>query len=498
MPPVPRRRRAPRPVSDVSARPGQRAILVAQTAIGALLLSAACAIGAQDFPITEPAPKPVAKPEAPPPPKPKPAPETAPGPATPKTTAVDPTIGPPELAEFVGPPDPQNGAIEPGTSSDPAVAAPLTILDEVVQPGERREFRWKVGDSFAGGAEATPVVVLHGAAPGPRLCMTAAVHGDELNGIEVARRVVNDLDPKLLSGTVISVPIVNLLGFSRGSRYLPDRRDLNRYFPGSNYGSAASRIASSLFRKIVVHCDALVDFHTGSFDRANLPQVRGDLTIPSVLEFTRGFGATPVLHSPGTRGMLRLAATDYGIPAVTFEVGAPLRLEPDQIDFAVQAMVTLLHKMGMTRSFRMWAEPQATFYESRWVRADSGGMLFSGVRLGDRVRQGQKLGKVVDPVQNQERDILSPFNGRVIGMALNQVVLPGFAAYHIGIQTSEQAAAEEAAQAAQNPDAIEGLEGDQMNDGLSDPRAGSEGEDGDAAPREGDSPAPPGEAREGE
>jgi predicted deacylase len=477
-----------------------RAIGIAALA-GLACLAACAAVAAQDFPITEPPPKPAARPE--PPPKPKPKSDPAPAPAANATAAlqVQIDVGPPELAEFVGPPElhAADAASAVTTSgATPGAATPFTILDELVQPGERREFRWKVGDSFAGGAETTPVVVLHGSAPGPRLCMTAAIHGDELNGVEVARRVVNDIDPAQLTGTVISVPIVNLLGFSRGSRYLPDRRDLNRYFPGTNYGSAASRIASSLFRKIIVHCDALVDFHTGSFDRANLPQVRGDLTIPSVLEFTSGFGATPVLHSPGTRGMLRLAATDYGIPAVTFEVGAPLRLEPDQIDFAVQAMVTLMHKMGMTRSFRMWAEPQATFYESRWVRSDSGGMLFSGVRLGDRVREGQRLGKVVDPVQNQERDILSPFNGRVIGMALNQVVLPGFAAYHIGIQTSEQAAAEEAAQAAQSPDAIEGMEGDQLNDALGDPRAGSD-EGGDAPPpRESDPPGRTDDAREGE
>jgi len=228
-------------------------------------------------------------------------------------------------------------------------------------------------------------------------------------------------------------------------------------------GSAASRIAFSLFRSVIQHCDALADFHTGSFDRTNLPQVRGDLTISDVLEFTRGFGASPVLHSAGARGMLRLAATDHGIPAVTFEVGAPTRLEPQQIHVAVQAMQSLMHRMGMTSSIRRWAEPQATYYESRWVRANQGGMLFSTVELGDRVRQGQRLGKVIDAVNNVEHVVGSPFRGRVIGMALNQLVLPGFAAYHIGIETSEQHAVEEAANAPTSPDSIEQLEGEEID-----------------------------------
>lgn len=455
-------------------------------------LLAASALGAQDFPV-DPA-LPAASSSVPVPP-PRPASKPKPALAPVRRNTIEPTAeaiaaGPPEPVEDVGPPELVLIDLDAQAGADlPQVATPFTLFEKTIAPGEKRELRWTAGESFAGSNVATPLVIAHGVLPGPVLCMTAAVHGDELNGIEVVRRVLNDIDPQQLTGTVIGMPIVNLMGFSRSSRYLPDRRDLNRYFPGTMYGSAASRIAYRLFKQVIVHCDALVDFHTGSFDRANLPQVRGDLTIPSVLEFTRGFGATPVLHSPGTRGMLRLAATDHGIPAVTFEVGAPLRLEPEQIEFAVQAIVTLGHKMGMTRSFRMWAEPQATFYESKWVRVDSGGMLFTAVALGDRVREGQHLGKVVDPIRNQESPILSPFRGRVIGMALNQVVLPGFAAFHVGIETSEAQAAEEAAQAPTEPDAIEQMEGDQINEVLGEPRESEPDEprsDAVDAPRESD------------
>ena len=340
--------------------------------------------------------------------------------------------GDPASAEFVGPP----------------LVPPFPILDAEVLPGSRARLEWKASQSFAGSEVVSPVTVVHGTRPGPVLCLTAAIHGDELNGVEIVRQVSNRLQPDTLAGTVVGVPIVNLFGFSRNSRYLPDRRDLNRFFPGSRFGSVASRIAHSFFDSVARRCDMLVDFHTGSFDRSNLPQVRADLRLPGVLEFTRAFGATPVLHSDGSRGMLRVAATAADIPAVTFEVGAPARLQPDQIAHGVAAIDSLLHNLGMQESGATDSEPQAIFYDSEWVRADAGGLLISDVELGDRIVNGQRLGRVIDPINNIERDIVSPVSGQVLGMALNQVVLPGFAAYHLGVQTSEAHAVEEAASGA--------------------------------------------------
>jgi predicted deacylase len=299
------------------------------------------------------------------------------------------------------------------------------------------------------------VVVTRGALPGPVLCLVGGVHGDEINGVEIVRRVAHSLDPARLSGTVIGVPIVNVFGYSRGTRYLPDRRDLNRSFPGSRHGSIAARIANGFFTDIVRHCDMLVDFHTGSFDRANLPQVRADLTHPDVLEFSRGFGNTVVLHSLGARGMLRTAATQVGIPAVTFEAGAPLRLEPAEIAQAVAAIDRLMLKLGMLpppdgdtievlANATPMIEPAPIFLDSRWIRANSAGLMISEVILGQRVIAGQRLGRVIDPVTNIERYILAPVPGRVIGMAQNQAVLPGYAAFNLGTETSEQRAVEEA------------------------------------------------------
>ncbi|MCB1600727.1 MAG: succinylglutamate desuccinylase/aspartoacylase family protein [Lysobacterales bacterium] len=339
---------------------------------------------------------------------------------------------------------------------DPA----LRLLGERIEPGTKARLFWRSGATFLGDSMQVPINVVHGVRPGPVLCLTGAIHGDELNGVEVIRRVLGSLDPEDLVGTVIGVPIVNMAGFSRGSRYLPDRRDLNRFFPGNANGSSASRIARDFFDLVVVHCDALVDFHTGSFDRANLPQVRGDLRLPRVVDLTRRFGATAVLHTPSARGMLRRAATDAGISAVTFELGAPVRLEPAEIEHGVAAIETLMNNMGMTQRVRQWREPQPIFYESRWVRVARPGMLFSDVRLGDRVRQGQRLGRVVNPLNDESSELVSPVRGRVIGMALNQVVLPGYAAFHVGEEATE---AKVVRDAEREPAAVE--EAERMDEG---------------------------------
>ncbi len=332
-----------------------------------------------------------------------------------------------------------------GEESVPALAelvVPFSLLGRFVLPGTRMVLDLPVS---GGGSDAsTPVTVIHGARPGPVLCLAAGIHGDEINGVEIVRRLVNQLQAEQIAGTVVAVPVVNLSGFQRGTRYLPDRRDLNRYFPGSRYGSMASRIAHVFFDGVARHCDALIDFHTGSFDRSNLPQVRADLRLPAVLELARGLGATVVLHSPGSKGMLRLAATAAGIPALTFEVGAPARLQVSEIEVTLVAINGLLHHLGVIQGGPSDDVTQPIFYDSQWVRANAAGLLIGEVELGQRVQKGQRLGRVIDPIRNTERAIVSPVFGRVLGMAQNQQVLPGFAAFHLGEETSERHAVEEA------------------------------------------------------
>jgi hypothetical protein len=318
----------------------------------------------------------------------------------------------------------------------------LKLLGGEVPPGTYRRLSWSATELFEGIPVSTPVLAVKGKLPGPALCLTAAVHGDELNGIEMVRRVMHDLDPQKLSGTVIGVPIVNLQGFRGGSRYLPDRRDLNRYFPGNPNGSAASRIAYSFFTEVIRHCDALIDLHTGSFERANLPQLRADLRNPDVVTLTHGFGATVILHSEPETGTLRYAASRIGIPAVTLEAGGPSELELKEVMHGVKGIETLLNTLGMVRKTRLLGDPEPVYYRSVWVRADRGGILLADVGLGSTVRRGDLLGTITDPMNNSSTNLYAPFSGRVIGMARNQVVMPGFAAFHVGIQTAEASAAD--------------------------------------------------------
>jgi len=321
---------------------------------------------------------------------------------------------------------------------EPAVAAykqkSILMLGAEVPPGTSTRLAWSPDQSFEGIAVPTPVLVVNGAKPGPTLCLTAAIHGDELNGIEVVRRVLYDLEPEKLSGAVIGVPIVNLQGFRRSSRYLPDRRDLNRYFPGNPRGSAAARLAYSFFTEVIVNCNALVDMHTGSFERTNLPQLRADLDNPQIVELTQGFGSTVVLHGGGTKGTLRRAASDAGIPTVTVEAGAPARVQNEDVTHSTKGVMTLLNELGMYSRTTNWGNREPVYYQSKWIRAESGGVLFSKVELGDRVRKGELLGTVTDPITNVQSELRASVRGRILGMALDQFVMPGFAAFRIGIE----------------------------------------------------------------
>ncbi len=361
-----------------------------------------------------------------------------------------------------------SAAAAPATYPPPAAPAqPIHILGKDVEPTSRRLVYWSPSASFDGTAISRGVVIVNGAYAGPTLCLTAVIHGDEHNGLEIVRRVLYGIDPKQLTGIVVGVPIVNLDGFRRGTRYLPDRRDLNRYFPGKPQGSAASRLAFSLFRQVIVGCDYLVDIHTGSFHRTNLPQLRADLTNLDVLDLSRRFGSTVIVHNRGAIGTLRRAATDAGIPAVTLETGEPQRIQEHDIRAGVDAIHRAMWSLSMYQYDLSDTRQRApVYFESRWVRVSQGGVLISGVHLGDLIEEGTRLGTVTDPVTNHVADVVAPFDGRVLGMALNQVVLPGYAAFHIGIESSmEDAKASEALErSARTPSDLSGPIGDGAND----------------------------------
>ena len=318
----------------------------------------------------------------------------------------------------------------------------LALLGESIEPGAKATLQWRHGNQFDGAPSSTPVIVVNGTYQGPTICLTGAVHGDEINGVESIRRIVRDIHPEDLAGSIIAVPIVNQMAFRRGSRYLPDRRDLNRYFPGRPTGSAASRLAHSLFTNVIQHCHALVDFHTGSFHRTNIPQLRADLRREDISWLVNRFGDIVVIHSEGAPGMLRHEATIAGIPTITLEAGEATRIQEDVIDVGISGINALLINLGMIDRPFFWRNHRPVYLVSRWERAEQGGLFVSKKDLGDTVKTGELLGHISDPFVEKRTEILAQSSGKIIGMALNQMVLPGYAIYHIAID--QGAIAEEA------------------------------------------------------
>ena len=308
----------------------------------------------------------------------------------------------------------------------------IELLGRSVEPGAKLKFPFVPDRSFEASYLNTPVFVARGAQPGPTLCITAGVHGDELNGVEVARRAFSRVDTATLRGTLIALPAINAEGVRTGSRYLSDRRDLNRAFPGRERGSVASVIAHAVF-DVIQSCDALIDLHTASNNRANLPQIRADISDPDIRRLAVHFGLGIVVSGKGPSGSLRREAANAGVPAIIYEAGEPYRFQEDEVARGVEGVENVMGFLEMTD--RGSAEIAATrvYENTRWIRAANGrgGFFFPSASLGDVVEPGQVLGQVVDPFTDEPFDVVATVSGEIIGMALSQPVLSGYALFHV-------------------------------------------------------------------
>ena len=325
------------------------------------------------------------------------------------------------------------GAISPATVSAADRSEFLQLLGREIAPGTTSKFPFIPDRSFEASYLNMPVFVARGMTPGPTLCLAAGIHGDELNGVEIVRRAFAKVDPQELRGTLIALPTINAEGVRTGNRYLSDRRDLNRAFPGSTGGSVAKLIAHAIFARVLSHCDALLDFHTASNQRANLPQIRADLTDPAIRNLAIHFGLGIVVSGSGPDGSLRRESAKAGIPAIIYEAGEPFRFQEDEIERGVQGVENVMAYLDMTELADQEI-PAARIYErSRWIRTprDNGGFFFPTASLGDMVDAGDLLGKIVDPLTDASVDVISPLAGEIIGMAVPQPVLSGYALFHV-------------------------------------------------------------------
>ena len=314
----------------------------------------------------------------------------------------------------------------------PAARSSFAIGPVKIRPGHTREMGLPITTLVTGAEVSLPVRVLHGRHDGPVVWVNAAIHGDEVVGVEVIRRVLATLSPKTFRGTLIAVPIVNVHGFMAGDRYLPDRRDLNRSFPGSSRGSLAGRIAHLMMSEVVDKCEVGIDLHTGSDRRTNLPQIRADLDDPRTRALAEAFGAPVMLHAKLRDGSLRAAARERGATVLLFESGEAMRFDQWAIEAGVTGVLRVLAALDMVDPVSgPTPPPSLVSRRSSWVRAGRSGIVHLDATLGQRVEVGARLGGLSDSFGRTLRLVRADRAGLVIGRTTAPLVNRGDALVHI-------------------------------------------------------------------
>lgn len=312
----------------------------------------------------------------------------------------------------------------------------ITIGDTVVAPGERANVNLPVADLYTATSLYMPVQVICGRRDGPVLFVSAAVHGDELNGVEIVRRLLKLRAMRSIRGTLLAVPIVNIHGFLDQSRYLPDRRDLNRSFPGSAKGSIASRLANIFIEQIVNKADYGIDLHTGAINRSNFPQIRANLDDAATLDLAMAFGAPVVINSNIRDGSLRACASENGMPMLIYEAGEALRFDETCIRGGVRGIMNAMRHIGMLPAKKKSKPVTPVVARStRWIRAGSSGIVSGKAKLGSRITTGQRLATISDPLGHGEETIIAPFDGIVIGRSNLPLAHEGDALFNLSTFT---------------------------------------------------------------
>ena len=315
----------------------------------------------------------------------------------------------------------------------------ITIGGVSVPPGRRAALEIPVARLPTDTSLSLPVAVVNGLRAGPRVFLCAAVHGDELNGVEIIRRVLPLLRARSLAGTVVAVPIVNVFGFVNESRYLPDRRDLNRSFPGSPRGSLTSRLAHLFVTEVAGRCQYGIDYHTGSDHRTNLPQLRVDLTDPETRRVAEAFAAPVTVHSQYRDGSLRATCTARGVHVLVFEGGEAHRFNEAAVQSGVAGTMRMLDALGMRPGVEsLPGEPTTVVYHTRWERARRSGIARIDVYPGQRVERGDVLGVIGDALGESRTMIRASMAGMVLGYTRNPLVSQGDALVHIADLTGSR------------------------------------------------------------
>lgn len=309
---------------------------------------------------------------------------------------------------------------------------PITIGGTTIAPGERVNVDIPVADLYTATSIHMPVHVVCGRKAGPILFVSAAVHGDELNGVEIIRRLLKRKILRSIRGTLLAVPIVNVHGFLDQSRYLPDRRDLNRSFPGSAKGSIAARLANTFIKEIVSKADFGIDLHTGAINRSNLPQVRGNLDDETTLGLAKAFGTPVIINASVRDGSLRACAAGLGMRMLVYEAGEALRFDEISIRAGLRGILNIMRFIGMLSPRRTPGRVTPVLANATsWVRAPVSGIVTGRAKLGSSVTEGQAVATISDPLGDGQEAAIAPFDGIVIGRSNLPLAHEGDALFNV-------------------------------------------------------------------
>lgn len=290
-----------------------------------------------------------------------------------------------------------------------------------------------VGESYSGAPVYIPIHVRRAPQDGPAVFVSAALHGDEINGTGAIRQLIDDTSFQIVRGSLLLIPVLNIISFDRHARYLPDRRDLNRSFPGSSSGSLARRMARTIFDEIVARCDYGVDLHTAAVRRTNYPTVRGDLSQPVIRALAQSFGAEIIVDGKGPLGALRREACQAGCPTIIMEGGEVWKVEPTIVASCVRGVKNVLRHLKMLDGEAERPDYQVTIEKTKWVRAERGGFLKFHIKPGEVLERDQPIASNTNLLGHEKNLITAPFDGVVLGMTTLPAVSPGEPICHLGM-----------------------------------------------------------------
>lgn len=316
---------------------------------------------------------------------------------------------------------------------------PIVFAGKKILPGTRASIEVPVAKLYTDTDMTMPVHVIHSKKSGPSVFVSAAIHGDELNGIEIVRRLIHLKSLKLTAGTLYLVPIVNVYGVLSQSRYMPDRRDLNRSFPGSTSGSLAGRLAQVFMKEIVRRCDYGIDLHTGAIHRSNMPQIRADLKDEETLALAKSFGVPVLVNSEQRDGSLRQSALEEGIKTLVYEAGQALRFDEISIRAGVSGVLNVLSHLSMIRK-RKHKKPILPFVanNSSWIRAGHSGIVNTVKELGDYVQKGDTLAYIGSPFGETLATVVASRTGVIIAKQNIPLAQEGEAMFHIAFFSEDE------------------------------------------------------------